>query len=161
MAFALLTVARDYFADKDAFLGLHPYPWLVWDLGKPSQEPIIAPTLSHGGKRSLPSVGEPLAIPVQKGKAASFVLGITFGRTENNDVVLRHEEVSRFHAYVTGGSGGLALIDADSKNGTFVDGTRLVPTRPRLLPDTCLLRFGELGVRYFSAAAFARYLENA
>ena len=161
MAYALLTVAREYLTNKVTFLERHTHPWLIWDLGKPSQEPIIAPTLSHGGPRSLPGVGEPLAIAVEKGKAAHFALGITFGRTENNDVVLRHEEVSRFHAYATQGSGGMALVDADSKNGTFIDGVRLAPKRPRLLPDECLLRFGELGVRYYSATAFVRYLDRA
>src|SRR3954462_6209188 len=99
MAFSLFTVARDFLVDEAKFRERHPHAWLVWTLGKPTAEPIIAPTLTHGGGKKVPEVGDPIAIPILKGKAGAFALGVTIGRTENNDVVLRHSEVSRFHAY--------------------------------------------------------------
>lgn len=161
MALSLLTVAREYLLHPVTFRERHDHPWLIWDLGRPSQEPIIAPTLSHGGPRTTPGEGDPVAFAVKKGKAAHFAMGVTFGRTENNDVVLRHDQVSRFHAYLTRVGAGHALVDAESKNGTYVEGVRLPPKRPTPLPEECLLNFGQLGVRYYSAAAFVRYLERS
>ena len=87
-------------------------------------------------------------------------MGITIGRTENNDVVLRHEEVSRFHAYVQEASGVLNLVDADSKNGTWVNGLRLMASKPQPLPPTASIKFGQLQITYYDNAAFIDFLRN-
>lgn len=50
---------------------------------------------------------------------------ITIGRGEDNDVVLANSRVSRVHARVICGPDGLVLVDNNTTNGTFVDGTLL------------------------------------
>src|SRR5947209_5461674 len=97
---SLVSLAREFWADERRFRSRHEHAWFVWSVGKPTDAPIIAPTLTLGGEIGVPKQGEPIGIPVLKGKASVFPMGITIGRTENNDVVLRHEQVSRFHAYV-------------------------------------------------------------
>ena len=79
----------------------------------------------------------PGRLRIVKGTQSAFAFGVTIGRTENNDVVLRNEDVSRFHAYVQTAKGGYTLADADSKNGTFIDGVRLSPNKPTPLPPSC------------------------
>jgi hypothetical protein len=159
-AVSMVTLAREFWADEAKFTSRHPHAWFVWSVGKPSEAPIIAPTLTLGGHGDRPKQGEPLAIPILKGKASVFPMGITVGRTENNDVVLRHEQVSRFHAYVQITAEGLALVDADSKNGTWMNGNRLVATKPHPLPPSAIIKFGELQVRYYSAESLIDYLRN-
>lgn len=159
-AVSVISLAQEYWRDAARFRSRYDHPWLVWSLGRPSEAPIVAPTLSIGGASQVPNVGDPLALPVVKGKASIFVMGITVGRTENNDVVLRHEQVSRFHAYFTHGAEGYALVDAESKNGTSVGGQRLAPKRPFLLPERCRIAFGELEVSWFSAAAFVEHVSG-
>ncbi len=155
---SLINRAREYWRAPDEFRLRHPgHPWFVWTLGRPTDDPIVAPTLTLGGPKSSPNLGDPLAIPVQKGKASVFAMGVTIGRTENNDVVLRHEQVSRFHAYVTQTPKGFALVDAESKNGTFVAEERLAPKKPKLLPPQCAVRFGALEVHYYSSDALLDY----
>lgn len=76
---------------------------------------------------------------------------ITVGRTTNNDVPLRDESVSKFHAHFRIRQGVVYLLDADSKNGTFVDGQRLFPRHPTLVVMGALIGFGALRFRFFNA----------
>ncbi len=58
----------------------------------------------------------------------------SLGRTENNDVVLADVMVSRHHALIQKqGQEELWLVDLGSRNGTYLNGSRL--TRPTLLQD--------------------------
>ena len=47
------------------------------------------------------------------------------GRDQKNDLVLQSKIVSRRHAQIVMGKEGLAIVDLDSHNGTFVNGTRI------------------------------------
>jgi ABC-type multidrug transport system ATPase subunit/pSer/pThr/pTyr-binding forkhead associated (FHA) protein len=47
---------------------------------------------------------------------------IRIGRDAGNDICLPHPMVSRFHAIVKSGAGGLAVIDQGSANSTYVNG---------------------------------------
>lgn len=51
--------------------------------------------------------------------------GLTLGRSEENDVVLKDDGVSRFHARLLYDNGSLWVQDAGSRNGVFVNGTRV------------------------------------
>lgn len=51
---------------------------------------------------------------------------ITFGRAEDNDVVLTADEVSRRHASITGRGSQFILRDLQSLNGTWVNRERIV-----------------------------------
>lgn len=57
-------------------------------------------------------------IPVPEG-------GIGIGRSDENTVVIRDDGVSRYHARLLFDNGSLWLQDAGSRNGVFVNGTRL------------------------------------
>jgi FHA domain/Bacterial regulatory proteins, luxR family len=55
---------------------------------------------------------------------------MTVGRTDSNDVVLADERVSRLHAAFERVAGEWLVRDLGSRNGTFVDGDRVLATRP-------------------------------
>lgn len=50
---------------------------------------------------------------------------LRLGRAEDNDVVVRDDGVSRFHAEMMLQNGSLWLQDAGSRNGVFVNGGRV------------------------------------
>jgi pSer/pThr/pTyr-binding forkhead associated (FHA) protein len=54
----------------------------------------------------------------------------TAGRAETNDVVLTDERVSRVHAAFERVAGEWLVRDLGSRNGTFVDGDRVLASRP-------------------------------
>ncbi len=76
------------------------------------------------------------------------------GRTDSNSDAIpdvdfasfgaAEQGVSRRHAIIRRGEDTLTLIDLDSKNGTFLNGQRLVPRQPRVLRDGDEIRLGRL-----------------
>ncbi len=69
----------------------------------------------------------PLVLPLRKVQT-TFPSMITVGRTDNNDLVVPDEQVSKFHAFFRTVADRVELSDAGSRNGTFV-GTRRLPAR--------------------------------
>jgi hypothetical protein len=159
---SLFDVVREYFVDPERFAAGLLHPVLLWRVGGPAGDPIIAPTHTHGGRggKDLPTAGDPVVFSLKKGTQSAFAFGVTLGRTENNDVVLRHQEVSRFHAYVQMDKGRHLLADADSKNGTFLDGVRLAANHATPLPPACKVALGELQLEYFEPGAFCEMLRR-
>ncbi|MQC26372.1 MAG: FHA domain-containing protein [Chloroflexi bacterium] len=77
---------------------------------------------------------------------AEFVLG----REPTNNWVIEDVEVSRRHARLIAQSGGYAIEDLGSTNGTFVNGQRIRSVLP-LLPGATI-RLGENVLLFFDAA---------
>ena len=75
----------------------------------------------------------PMAVPVS-GKE------ITFGRSEDNDVVLTAEEVSRYHARIVSKDGRFFIVDLKSLNGTYVNRQRITEQTLRHIEDIWLGR---------------------
>jgi hypothetical protein len=158
-AFSQIALARELWRDEERFRENHASPCLVWSTGAPSSEPIIAPTtMGRSQAPQRPRTGEPLLLEVTKGKLSVFAFGVTIGRTENNDVVVRHEAVSRFHAFVQEREGRYHLVDSGSRNGTSLNGRRLEANKPVLLPEQCTISLGDLRLEYLSADKLVAYL---
>ncbi|MGB9856653.1 MAG: FHA domain-containing protein [Dictyoglomaceae bacterium] len=63
------------------------------------------------------------------------------GRDEENDVVLTHPTVSRFHAKIIRDGENYFIEDLNSANGTFVNGIKV---KKELLNDNDILQFGDI-----------------
>lgn len=80
------------------------------------------------------------------GPHGNFSLGSTalrIGRSTDNQLVLNDPEVSSFHAEILPQGQGHIIVDLASRNGTFVNGERLLPKTPRRLNYGDTIRFGE------------------
>jgi DNA-binding NtrC family response regulator len=69
----------------------------------------------------------------------------SIGSHESNDVVIDDPSVSRFHCEVLVDAGGVRVRDLDSKNGTIVDGMRVVEA---WLRPGAILRLGRSSLRF-------------
>src|SRR5512146_3139661 len=98
-------------------------PVLVWDSpaggsGRPREDVTFVININNlkaGTPPPLPRSGEPLVFEVKKGAARNaFGLGITVGRTENNDISVQDPSVSRFQGYfqLDPRTGGWTFTDA-------------------------------------------------
>lgn len=72
------------------------------------------------------------------------VAPLSIGRARDNSIVLRDDSVSQAHAEITVRDEGVALLDRQSKNGTWVNGLRLEAGRPRWLQPMDRLQFGRV-----------------
>jgi pSer/pThr/pTyr-binding forkhead associated (FHA) protein len=84
-------------------------------------------------------------LEVKKHADNSWLDWIAIGRARNNDVVLRHQSVSKLHARVhVDESGALWLTDMKSTTGTWVNDVPLVPSQPQRLEPGDEVRFGQV-----------------
>jgi hypothetical protein len=141
-------------------------PVLLWEAPtvEPTDSQLMGATDSGRRHQDRPNKLEPLVLPLRKGLSRSnaFGMGLTVGRTENNDLVLADTSVSRFHAYFLEDARRKIwrLVDAESKNGTFVGGVKLQPSLQVELQDRAKLRFGEVELTYLLPESFFQYLAS-
>jgi pSer/pThr/pTyr-binding forkhead associated (FHA) protein len=161
----LSILRRSFTANPQAFLRVRGSPVLIW-AGAPAPKTKADQELLWvtQGQIKLNPGNDPLvfALAKQTGKTNAFGLGITLGRTPNNDVELDDPSVSRFHAYFQKDeqSGVWHVVDAESFNGSVCDGERLQPNRPAPVHDGSQLKFGGVEMRFLLAKAFEAMLRE-
>ncbi len=123
---------------RDSFIRRFKEPFLVqvWT----AQSEADMPQAAFSTVRAGPPPPETIAIDIDgrksrvvfrvaKSPGTAYAGMVTVGRVATNDIVLDYGAMSKFHAYFSkdSGSGKYYLTDANSTNGTFVNGSRLAP----------------------------------
>jgi hypothetical protein len=134
--------------------GAEPSPCLFWSPGSGVTNEDLFKSTAMVGRAERPLLpSEPVIFRVRKRPEVvgnSLPTGVTFGRTQNNDIVIVDRSVSRFHGYFQLELGGeWSVYDANSTIGTFVDGTRVPPGAPLRLAPRARIRIGGVDVEYF------------
>ena len=80
------------------------------------------------------------------------------GRSDTADVVISHQSISKVHARIHTRRRRVAVVDAGSANGTFVNGTRIPPDEVMPLMDLDRLQMGSVSVVFVSAEAMVEML---
>lgn len=60
---------------------------------------------------------------------------ITFGRNDNNDVIINDQYVGRNHCQIVENDGRFLVVDLNSTNGTYVNGKRITGQQPLSMSD--------------------------
>jgi hypothetical protein len=104
-------------------------------------------------KEQSPANREVLLVKKREGALFSGHIGV--GRTPNLDICIPRHGISKFHAYFSVGADGThQLTDKDSKNGTFVGGTRLTQGVPVTVENNDEVRFAAHVFRFMLPADF-------
>lgn len=166
-----LKVAQNF--DEDAFVEMNPHPVLL-DL-EPESEDIQETTPGRryatmlidavpppGFSREIQVNPEKEVIEIKNREGSLFTGMINVGRSSNNDLVLNFYAISKFQAYFAQGlDGKMNLCDAESTNGTSVNGVPLAPNTPvELNTGDNILFAGFLAYVYYEAADFFKLLKN-
>lgn len=136
---------------------------LLWEAPPNVREDDLLLGTFAGVRTSRPTTAEPMVFEVRKAAHPqnAFALGVTVGRTPNNDVVIDDNSVSRFHAYLQQKRGdGWQLFDAESTNGTWHGQRRLAVREPVELTDGAEIRFGDVALRFYSSRGFLELLHE-
>jgi Tol biopolymer transport system component/serine/threonine protein kinase len=73
--------------------------------------------------------------------------GMTIGREEDNDIVLDSPKVSRRHARIQHDGTKFWVSDLNSRNGTFLGETRLIPGEPETWTPEKAMKIGDFWLR--------------
>ena len=164
MSIGLSQYAKRFLIDPAA-REAHTIPVLVWDSASTEQasDELVLQTLA-GVPPSHPRQSEPLVFEVKKSgnRANAFAMGITVGRTEANDISVDEPSVSRFHAWLQPDlrTGEWRLVDAESRNGTWIGPLRLTPNRPERLHAGARIRFGSVEMQFLPPDALFDFISK-
>lgn len=156
---------------KTDFVRRHPWPILViqepdWTKVRILKRPetlasvqalpefLVDPSSKTASAASL----DVLCLPARPKNGETFDR-ITIGRSEDADVTLLDETISKLHAEMSWNPdvGRCFLTDLGSRNGTSVDEQRLGRAPLELLPGAPVC-FGSLVTRYYSPSSFFTWL---
>jgi pSer/pThr/pTyr-binding forkhead associated (FHA) protein len=137
------------------------WPVLVWEAPPAGVRPLFTRSTLTGMSTRRPTVAEPLVLEVRKRAQGSILeAGITLGRTPDNDIIVEDPTVSRVHATFREEkhTGVWYLHDASSHNGTWHNGTLLIPGHDTPLFERASLRFGDVMATFLHFNAFNRFI---
>jgi hypothetical protein len=115
------------------------------DLLDPGAQTVFHFTDPADFRMALLFEGKPGTLEENEGiRAYILVDEFVIGRDQkNSDLYLENPEVGRQHARILRRSGSFFLCDLGSRNGTSIDGRRLLKNTENLLPDRCLVKFAD------------------
>jgi hypothetical protein len=174
-------VAENHGQSLEEFLQAHPHPFLVLEAGSATAVPDTGFQTMGGEGDGQPAArgtesvkkadlqaaaaGDPTVrdriVSVAKRSGTPFPGMITVGRSSNNDVVLKFQTVSKFHAYFTTEENGKrhTLTDAGSTNGCLLNKRPLGEGEKVELTDGDTVNFGgDLPFTFFLPESLHRYL---
>ncbi len=139
-----VTFSREQLECIPRLLGLAPWP-VAAPIPDPRKTQKLAPEWQPPRVSALVALGHELSSPVVK-LGGSKLLRV--GREDDNDVVVRHPAVSRYHAEIARQGNYWTVRDLGSDNGTFINpagdaaNERAVSQSPEVLPNHAVVRFG-------------------
>jgi len=164
----LIKQAQDL--DEESFTRRHEGLYLLGQYPAPEEDMWSFSTdirsFDHapGAPRGLSSTSQaPLVrfvLRVEKTDRNTWRRRISVGRATNNDLIIRHESVSKLHAHFHYGSNvrldqshdaTLMIDDVGSANGTRVNDRALKRDKPKAVHVTDRIAFGEIKCRLLDA----------
>ena len=135
-------------------------PFLVWTSGgADSSSDRVLFTQVGPGAGGLTGDGRAYEVKRSTNQPSSgFLKGITVGRSDVNDIAVVDHSISRFHAYFRQESAGWQLVDAGSKNGTWVGATKLRSQESKLVTDGQMVTFGHVKMLFLLPQAFITFV---
>jgi hypothetical protein len=139
-------------------------PSLVWKVPAVDNAGETWDVTEVGAQRTRPTATDPLVLTVEKsqGSANPFAMGVTIGRVENNDIFVDDASVSRFHAWLQHDErkNEWLVCDAESKNGSWLDGNKLSPNQKVKVVDGSLLRLGDAELRFLLPSSLLAFIQR-
>ena len=144
-------------ADGVAFAAAHAHPWIVWEPGpwappgNAATQTMVMNKVAAPGKAG----GEALTMALKLGPGQTALM---LGRGENVDLPINDATLSRSHlAFAPSSSGGWAVTDQGSSNGSWVDERKLGAAIPIPLRDGAHIQAGQVYLTFYEVAGlFAR-----
>ncbi len=154
-------LASQFLDDPQAVRRAVCWPVLVWEEPPAAPGAIFTRRTEPGGVPRRPTAAEPLVLEVGR-RMLPFEPEhrISLGRTPENDIVVEDSTVSRIHASFRREplTGVWCVTDESSHNGTWRDGTLLIPGHAVPLFTRASLRFGDVLATFLQPTSFNQFI---
>lgn len=152
----LSEVYRRYFEDPASVRSLLLPAVLLWrEAPVMATKELLWQTMPRFQVGDVPRDPAVFGVRKRHDRGNGFALGVTIGRASNNDLVIDHASVSRFHAYVQlEGSGECRVFDADSSNGTLCNDQPVPRGKGVAIQDGGRIGVGDVTLHFYLAATF-------
>jgi FHA domain len=131
--------------EREQFAKRYPHPVLLVEPFQELDDTGFNTNVAKGNR----GVTLMLATVRKEVGANPFASMITIGRAGRNDISLKADGVSKFHAYLTPEGHEMFVTDAGSSFGTTVDGKRIVPRTKHPVRDGAAITFGGVEAHYY------------
>ncbi|MFN7134901.1 MAG: FHA domain-containing protein [Myxococcales bacterium] len=147
--YLLSALARQYGGQPlSAFETAHPYSWLLWEPGAWTPPRKASDTMLLRPSTPLPGgAGEALALGLVSKRGSTQ---ITLGRGPDNDLPINDATLSTTHLVLMADERGWTVRDANSRNGTWLDGAQLVAGIPQRLAEASSIRAAQVGLTFYT-----------
>lgn len=144
-----LAWAREFLSDTppEEFFQRYPCPALLLSLrssgdSSAGQKPAVSDSTFLGVKNRQEPSTYGLVLVAKRPQNTLLPMMITLGRGHNVDIVLNFPTISKLHAFFYQVGNNWFLVDAESSNGTFVEGLKLSAREPYSLQAGQTIDFG-------------------
>lgn len=149
-------------AEPGAFERAHPHDWLLWEAG--AWKAPATTTLQLADRAPTPpppargsSSGEALALGLELRPGMDQ---LTLGRGAECDASINDGTLSQLHLlFMRTPAGVWTVRDANSRNGSSVDGVKLEPGRPVELQSGSRIHAAQVQFTYYSPAGMLKRLK--
>lgn len=144
-------------ADPRGFLRANPLPVLVvtFEGTRAADDDFVTEVATISRSQLLKATEQTFVLPIAKRNTDNFPRFIWVGREQQCDIWLPVEGVSKLQArFIRNPDGACELVDAGSKNGTFVNEQRLNRDKPIILSNHDRIRFGPIEVKFHTPQGF-------
>lgn len=115
----------------DGFLASVRAPFIYIESLKQKSDAGFQTVANANFRDALQADDDAMLLAVEKRAGGNaFGMMITLGRAPNNDLVIPDQRISKFHAYFRCTGDEWAVVDANSRNGTSVNGLKVAPQTP-------------------------------
>jgi hypothetical protein len=151
---------------SDEFTRRHPAPvlllnydedWADFHTSIRSTAEILAGAEEEAAAKEVLAVRE-----IVKSDRNPYADRISVGRASSNDIVIKHPSVSKLHGhFVKHATGGLAVRDASSTNGVYVNGKKLADGVPGPIKSGDTLTIGRVEAKFYQPAGLFEHLRSS
>jgi hypothetical protein len=115
------------------------------EISPPDNQTVLLAANPEDFRMAMLAAGKPGTPEESEGLRAYILIDeFMIGRDNRTcDLCLADPGVGRLHARITRRAGSFFITDLGSRNGTRIDGKRLLKNTENLLPDQCVIQFAE------------------
>ncbi len=145
-------------SEGDVFARAFPHEWIVWEPGAWKAPGGTTHLLAPSQTPAPSKAGEALALALE---ARADGAPLKLGRGAECEAIINDGTLSQVHlVFMRGADGAWTVRDANSRNGSKLDGVKLQPGKPATLTNGARLVAAQVAFTYYNSVGMLGRLKG-